>query len=69
LAYIVHVDISPYNVVQKSIVYVEVVFWLSGAYEPIVKNAQKAKFKMSKNVKEFACKSGYSMFANKFLEK
>jgi hypothetical protein len=47
----------------------EVVFWLSGAYEPIVKNAQKAKFKMSKNVKEFACKSGYYMFANKFLEK
>jgi hypothetical protein len=47
-----------------------VVFWLSGAYKPLMESAYKIKFQMSKNSKEnFFYMSGHSMFIQKFLGK
>jgi hypothetical protein len=47
----------------------EVVFWLSSAYEHIMKNTQKPKLKMSKKEEKSVCTSQHYIFAHKFLGK
>jgi hypothetical protein len=48
----------------------EVVFWLSCAYKPIMKMHTNQNLKCQKiSIENFTCTSGYSIFAQKFWEK
>jgi hypothetical protein len=45
----------------------EVVFWITGAYEPIINNAYKYFFEISKKFRKIvACTSEHYMFAQNF---